>query len=463
MSNHDEGIIDDLFFGGDTTSTPQHSQPLNQIPPQHQPQPMSMQQQHPQHTPQQHPQHAPQHTPQHGQHNQHPQMTPHSYNQPSLNQQQMRTNQIRGQQIRQPNQPIRANPGHTMGNRGIQYQTPVHNMASHQMISIRPQPHMSYQNPSMPNQQTYTPNYNMNKYPPHVSPMMNMPQMQQSQAPTPQSQTKPKVPKKALKQDPLVKENEEDISEQFDPIRIANVRPEEQYVFDDNITDSVPLTQQQIEQNNMRDQESFVVNKLNLTRKVRLIARDLNLDVDNKVFDVMQVALQERIKELLERLVDISKLRIDTHKDTLNFCISSNPRKYLSDILKREKEEREKREQEEREQRLENKEEKTNKVVRDMESKQVMGSISNAMGGIIRTKKVLKVEPKMPNIQTRDVTLANAKQEFQSAKERSRKINREDVLYLIQQDPILRCSKNLNEDRIMSLSLFYSSASNIQQ
>lgn len=453
MSNPGDGIIDDLFFGGSLPSNTQH-------PPQH-----------PSQHPLQHPsQHPPQHPPQHQ-----------PVNQPIG--QQMSSQQMSSPQIQQPYSQVRSQPGRAtlrttpsqqtqpvrtprsshgqMQMSQMQFQSPPH-------ISPNPMPHsmmrsMNYSNIS--SGQPY-PMYSNGKY--QQSPMSQQPQhnVNISPLPTPptnQPQSKTKIPKKALKTDLVAKENEEDINDQFDVIRIANVRPEEQYGFDDDVVESAPLSQQQIDQNNLRDQESFVVNKMHLARKVRMLARDMNIDVDSKVIDVMQVALQERVKDLLERLVDISKLRIDTHKDTLNFCISSNPRRYLSEVLKREKEEREKREQQEREQKLENKDEKTNKGIRDIENKQIMGSISNAMGGIIRPKNIMPMEPKMTTLPKRDYGVINPKQEFQSAKERSRKISREDVLHLIQHDPILRCSKYLNEDRIMSLSLFYSSASNIQQ
>lgn len=288
-------------------------------------------------------------------------------------------------------------------------------------------------------------------------------QQQQHQIPIMPQTKLQRAKKQKLTDSPNENDEAEDPKTLFEVVKQDDIKLHEKQLAEDTKIVGMTLTPQQIEQYSIRDREKLVGNTAVLIEKLNKIAKQMNMNVDKKVFEVIQLALHERMKDLLERLINISKLRIDTQKDSLNFSISSNPRLYISEVLKREKAERMKRELEEKDRLLSEskqgeKKERMSKTKTDQ--RDVMDTLSMATSGIKR-KRVVNTEQKFEQPQVD--TQVNPLQEFLSAKERSRRITKEDVIFLINQDPTLRCSRKINEDTIINLSLFYSSTSSLNK
>jgi hypothetical protein len=73
------------------------------------------------------------------------------------------------------------------------------------------------------------------------------------------------------------------------------------------------------------------------------------------VYEFLALAAQNRLRDVVDQLAIISKQRLDFYKDEMKFEITSDPRKQLKLIERREKEEKERRDAEEKERALKDK------------------------------------------------------------------------------------------------------------
>ena len=77
--------------------------------------------------------------------------------------------------------------------------------------------------------------------------------------------------------------------------------------------------------------------------------------VSEELYEFLALATQNRLKDVVDQLGNISKQRLDFYKDEMKIEITSDPRKQLKLIEKREKEEKERRDAEEKERALKDK------------------------------------------------------------------------------------------------------------
>eukprot|EP01094_Clydonella_sp_ATCC50884_P003163 TRINITY_DN1243_c0_g1_i1.p1 TRINITY_DN1243_c0_g1~~TRINITY_DN1243_c0_g1_i1.p1 ORF type:complete len:285 (+),score=100.90 TRINITY_DN1243_c0_g1_i1:54-857(+) len=112
--------------------------------------------------------------------------------------------------------------------------------------------------------------------------------------------------------------------------------------------------------------------------------------VTEEVFDVLSAAAEHRLRSILEDLISISKVRVDEGKQTFPFSVSSDPRRVLRQVERRERDEKKRREQEERERIEAERAEKDPKVERkkqELEAKLTNRTALEAVGHV-RKKRV---------------------------------------------------------------------------
>jgi hypothetical protein len=84
------------------------------------------------------------------------------------------------------------------------------------------------------------------------------------------------------------------------------------------------------------------VQKHLLSLKMQAIVNQYKMHLKGEAVEYLMLALQERVKQILESLIDISHERRESAKSHQNTKISSNPGLFIQQIKNREKEEREK-------------------------------------------------------------------------------------------------------------------------
>lgn len=102
--------------------------------------------------------------------------------------------------------------------------------------------------------------------------------------------------------------------------------------------------------------QSPFINKGALHKKVTEIAAKHGIKkVSEELYEFLALAAQNRLRDVVDELGNISKQRLDFYKDEMKIEITSDPRKQLKLIEKREKEEKERRDAEEKERALKDK------------------------------------------------------------------------------------------------------------
>jgi len=85
-----------------------------------------------------------------------------------------------------------------------------------------------------------------------------------------------------------------------------------------------------------------LVNRVKLEEKMREILKKHNVNMTRESVEIMEIALEMRVKEIVEKLVKISACREETKKNIQTYEISSNPKKIITEIQEVEKAEDEK-------------------------------------------------------------------------------------------------------------------------
>jgi len=89
-----------------------------------------------------------------------------------------------------------------------------------------------------------------------------------------------------------------------------------------------------------RKQKVNCVQKRLLTDKMQAIAKHNKLSLSQQAVDYLVLALQERLRLIMETIVEISQERLEYKKSKQIYKIASSPKVQISEIQQREKEER---------------------------------------------------------------------------------------------------------------------------